>query len=345
VPHGRIETDRIVTARAVQFDLWGGATPIEEPPQPPPREMIAESIPDIDPFDVDDPANQIEIPICGVTEANAFTVRPRELWPPEIALRSVSIPTAVKFQRRISRAIWRPCPGRNMAFIVEAGRDPIGLLYLASDVPNLGARDQHLGLSKDGKERGTQLRQYMNMSVCVGVQPIAWHWNLGKLVAMIAPTLGPEFRERYGDELLGIVTTSLFGRSSQYNRIYKLIGYTKGYGHEHISRNVYRAMIARMHRENVTRKIRGVNSSDSNTRMLHCRQYAKHFNDPRAEPFHGKIRGVYYHPVVTHSTRDAIDHWYERWGRPRWDRTRDQTAPYQDGLNGNKEFTMTGGEP
>ena len=85
----------------------------------------------------------------------------------------------------------------------------------------------------------------MDVSVCVGAQPIAWHWNLGKLMALLAPTLGDYVETRYpNDKFRGVTTTSLWGLSVQYNRIYKFLGYTKGHGHEHIDDETYRKMIA-----------------------------------------------------------------------------------------------------
>ena len=55
---------------------------------------------------------------------------------------------------------------------------------------------------------------------------------------------------------------------------------------------------------------------------------------------HGRLRGVYYHAAVPPSQRQAVIHdWYKKWGFPRYERTKDQQPPYQNGLEGKREFT------
>jgi hypothetical protein len=123
----------------------------------------------------------------------------------------------------MSKAIWRPAPGRKLGFLVVQDDALLSLIFLASPVIRLKVRDERL-FPDAGKDfnYGLAMRSYMDMSVCVASQPIAWHWNLGKLMALIAPTLGDFVNARYPDDLFrGVTTTSLWGNSSQYNRIYK----------------------------------------------------------------------------------------------------------------------------
>jgi hypothetical protein len=147
----------------------------------------------------------------------------------------------------------------------------------------------------------------MDMSVCVGAQPIGWYWNIGKLCALIAPTLGDCIEQRYpDDEFKGVITTSLWGKSSQYNRIYKYLGKTKGYGHEHISEERYQSMLQEMRQAGVDIPSSSFGAG-SNPRMRRIRAYAKAFpkeweaefgSTPAARMNHGKRRGIYYHPAV-----------------------------------------------
>jgi hypothetical protein len=172
----------------------------------------------------------------------------------------------------------------------------------------------------------------MDLSVCVSTQPIGWHWNLGKLLALLATTLGDAFQERYGEDLRGIVTTSLYGRGSQYNRVYRFLGYTKGFGHEHVSDVDYHAMLTWMRAHDIE-----VPSSrfgaGSNPRMRRITAYRKASGDQSATLWHGKLRGVYYHAATAPENRQqVIDGWYERWGLPRFLRTQDQEPPYRTGL-------------
>jgi hypothetical protein len=161
----------------------------------------------------------------------------------------------------MSKAVWRPAPGRKLGFLVVQDEALLGLIFLASPVIRLEARDAYLFPEKFRNEQvavsgkyvkngkfsyGLATRDYMDMSVCVATQPVAWHWNLGKLMALLAPTFGDFVNSRYhekGDVFKGVTTTSLWGRSTQYNRIYKYLGLTKGHGHEHIKDPEFKMMV------------------------------------------------------------------------------------------------------
>ena len=233
---------------------------------------------------------------------------------------------------RSTRLTVRPAPGRKMAYVLRHGPDLIGLLFLASPVINLAARDAGLALPADLTKKGLALRRYMDLSICVGVQPLAWHWNLGKLVALLASCadVAADFRARYGEDLVGITTMGGYGRASQYNRIYRFFGYTSGYGHHHISDEEYRRMLAWL-------AVNGVPiptsrfGEGSNSRMERIRTYIQASGDT-IRTFHGDRRGVYYRPTDARSIDTVIAEWHARWGRPRWERTKNRTAPYAHGL-------------
>lgn len=255
--------------------------------------------------------------------------------PDTVRVMTVSSGVMASYQRRMSKAIWRPAPGRKLGFIVMQGDALLGLIFLASPVIRLSARDDYLFPdAPKGFNYGLATREYMDMSVCVASQPIAWYWNLGKLMALIAPTLGDYVRARYPDEFKGITTTSLWGRSVQYNRIYKFLGYTKGSGHEHIGDEEYNKMTEYLRERNA---LPGNRFGDgANSRMRRISAYFKMTGDKRTLT-HGKKRGVYYHPAVPPEQRQAvIQAWYERWGLPRYERMKDQTPPYETGLEGRE---------
>jgi hypothetical protein len=72
----------------------------------------------------------------------------------------------------------------------------------------------------------------MNLSTCVGLQPFAFNYNGGKLLVKLAfsKEVMDKFYEKYNEQLLGIITTGLYGKSIQYDRLkeLKFIGYTSG---------------------------------------------------------------------------------------------------------------------
>lgn len=256
-----------------------------------------------------------------------FMIEPSKIW-----INQTDSGTMQVLQKQMSKAIWRPAPGRKLAFQVMHGGTVIGLIFLASPVINLGQRDEFLKMPSDPKEKGKALRNVMDISVCVSAQPVGWHWNLGKLCAMIAPTLGDFFNQRYGDELKHVVTTSLWGRGTQYNRIFKFLGYTKGHGHEHIAEEQYRAMIQWM--KNNGHSVPSCRFGEgSNPRMRRIAAYRKASGDNNVTLIHGNKRGIYYHPAVPSETRqEVIQSWFNRWGLRRFEATKDSKPPYLTGL-------------
>lgn len=258
------------------------------------------------------------------------------LSPNDISFTEVSLREMVAFQRAASKITWRPSPGRHLSYILTHDMRIIGLVHLASPVMTMTKRDRHLRLPEDPKLRGAALKNYMDLSVCVGIQPLAWYWNLGKLCAMCSTTLCPAYKEKYGEQLFGICTTSVWGRSSQYNKVFANIGYTKGFGHEHVSDEQMKMMRERLDRAGWK------GSNWKHSRMAVVQAYARFLGrDPNKSVHHGHRRGIYYAPTVFYDAPTMILEWYKRWGLPRWERTRDQTPPYTDGLSGGRAATET----
>lgn len=268
-----------------------------------------------------------------VPAPDEYRVSNRLLEPDLIELVPTDKTEFVRFQRRMSSANWNPAPGRFMPFLLKHEDAVIGLLNLNTPVMNLGPRDKYLGLDPSFKIKGKQLRQYADMGTCIGAQPLAWHWNLGKLIAMIAPTLGDYWYDKYGDEMLGVTTTSVYGRSSQYNRVWKHLGYTQGHGHEHISDEEYESMTDFLKERDAMPDRRG--------RMDTIQQYRKVSGDKSVTTFHGRQRGIYYHPALPPEERDEqIAYWYGRWGLPRYERTKDKQPPYDTSTDPTKEYKI-----
>ncbi len=259
-----------------------------------------------------------------------------EIDPQQIHVAPIPSFEVVALQKGMSRAVWRPY-GRRLAFKIKHEKSLLGIVLLTNPVITLGVRDRAMDFPTDARQRGTVLRRYADMSICVAAQPIGWYWNLGKLAAVMATTLGDEWEQAYGDPLLGIFTTSLWGakwsgKGTQYSRIYKYLGLTKGFGHEHVPEDEYQHMLRWMRSHHV--EIPGSSFADpSNPRMRRILAYRKASGDETATVFHGHQRGVYSCSARPTSERpQVIKEWYGRWGLPRYLRLRDQAPPYQSGL-------------
>lgn len=256
----------------------------------------------------------------------------QNLNPKKISFKRISCGNAKNIQPRISKAIWRPAPGRKLSFVLNYDDSIIGFFFLASPVINMSVRDAHLGLSSNKSIKGTELRNYMDLSGCVGLQPISWYWNIGKLIAMSVTCneIADLYFSKYGDVLKGITTTSLWGKSSMYNRVYKFLGYTKGYGHYHISEEKYKEMLEWMRQNNV--EIPSCRfGAGSNPRMRRIQAYIKASGE-KLTLKHGTQRGVYYSSMNGITFSETVEKWYERWGKPRNEKVKNETAPYENGL-------------
>lgn len=136
----------------------------------------------------------------------------------------------------------------------------IGIISLGSSIIHIPERDQWIGWDK--KTRTENLIYTMDAYV-VGALPPYNYLLGGKLLSYLIASkeLRDIYREKYKDQITNISNrkandlaclfkTILYGKSSQYNRIkyndillYKLIGYTKGYGTLHLTDETYKSMI------------------------------------------------------------------------------------------------------
>ena len=139
------------------------------------------------------------------------------------------------------------------------GSPIIGIAALGSSIIHIPARDKWIGWDKE--TRTSNIIYTMDAYVLGALPPYNYLLG-GKLVSYILAS--NEIREIYkkkykdkmtiirkrkADDLICIFTTSLYGNSSQYNRLrfenrllYIPIGYTSGYGTLHISNETFLAM-------------------------------------------------------------------------------------------------------
>lgn len=121
--------------------------------------------------------------------------------------------------------------GRQIYILVKdnISQKYLGILSLSSDNYNYEDRDRYIGWSYKDKKK---LHHLMNISTCVPLQPFGFNFNGGKLLACLAfsKEILKYFNDKYNDQLLGITTTSLYGKSIQYDRLkcLKFVGFTKG---------------------------------------------------------------------------------------------------------------------
>jgi hypothetical protein len=96
----------------------------------------------------------------------------------------------------------------------------------------MGVRDEYIGWSKDDKFVKGKLNYTTIASTIVCTQPLGYNFLGGKLVAMMTtvPEVRQFWKDKYGQTLIAVGTTSLYGIHSQYNGIplFKTLGESKG---------------------------------------------------------------------------------------------------------------------
>ena len=154
--------------------------------------------------------------------------------------------------------------GRRIRLIIRdyglPNKPVIGIAALGSPIIHIPERDEWIGWNK---EMRTQNLIYTMDAYVIGAVPPYNELLGGKLVSYILASneVREIYRKKYkgrvtlidgktSNKLVGIFTTSLYGKSSQYNRVkykdellYKQIGQTKGYGTLHLSGQTIDSMI------------------------------------------------------------------------------------------------------
>lgn len=132
-----------------------------------------------------------------------------------------------------------PNIGRNLNYIVidEVTGKYLGVICISSDFMDLTPRDNWIGWSREVKTLQARINYTAIGSTIVPTQPLGYNYVGGKLLALLCleDTVQKDWKKRYGDVLVGVTTTSLYGKSktgglSQYDRLkhWKKMGYTSG---------------------------------------------------------------------------------------------------------------------
>ena len=127
-----------------------------------------------------------------------------------------------------------PNPCRNMKFLVkdEATDLYLGALTVTSDFGDLGARDKYIGWTRDDRYKNKRLNNVACGQAIIPIQPFGHNFLGGTLLALMitSDVIRETWEKKYGQVLVGMTTTSLYGTHSQYNSMptFKKRGKTTG---------------------------------------------------------------------------------------------------------------------
>jgi hypothetical protein len=154
--------------------------------------------------------------------------------------------------------------GRNLFYTIEdeITKKYLGVICISSDFLDLTPRDNAIGWSRDVKTSQGMINHTAIGSTIVPLQPLGYNYMGGKLLALLclADTVQKDWKERYGDVLVGVTTTSLYGNTksnglSQYDGLehWNKMGFSSGSVAFEPSRTTKR-MIFNWIKENHTKK-------------------------------------------------------------------------------------------
>ena len=114
--------------------------------------------------------------------------------------------------------------GRALRYLVtdEVTGKYIGIIHISSDMAQLGPRNKYLGISEQINSRDWKCLDHIaNCYTLVPMQPFGYNYMGGKLISLLASSdvVENDWNKAYGDKLVGLSTTSLYGSFSQYSNL------------------------------------------------------------------------------------------------------------------------------
>lgn len=255
---------------------------------------------------------------------------------------------------RIYRYYWSsPCSeyvGRRIKLIIRdaglKGKPVIGIAALGSPIIHIPERDRWIGWNKDVR---TENLNYAMDAYVIGALPPYNYLLGGKLVSYILASkeIRDLYRKKYKDKislisgksrskLVGLFTTSLYGKSSQYNRLkyrgeylFKKIGQTKGFGTLHLTNETFSAMQEYLVSKNILIANRFGSGPSWTMRVINKTGKMLGF-DPKFLLKHSFRRDIYFIPYgkksidflngntqqpiyLNYSKNELVEFWKERW--------------------------------
>ena len=129
---------------------------------------------------------------------------------------------------------YAPNMGRRVNILIrdKTSKKYLGVLSIGSDVTSIAARDNWIGWNKENKFQQGKLNSICIGTCIIATQPFGFNFLGGKLIASLlsTPEIREYWKEKFGDVLVGITTTSLYGSHSMYQRIpyWKELGKSMG---------------------------------------------------------------------------------------------------------------------
>lgn len=221
------------------------------------------------------------------------------------------------FQHLTSSLPYKGAVGRQTKLFIMCKDHVLGMVHLTSATCVIQVRDEFLQWDLKKKWDDRRINQIYNIQTCVPFPKYAPVLTGKLLVYAVFSTKVKRFLEKkYKEPVLGFETTSLYGKSSMYNRIpfLKYLGLTKGYTSMYVPEEKWKDIVKEH------RKIFPTRKRDRKYQKLdHLRKYYEKNN--MVWPYENKDvnfrRGVYFGYMNDTSLKKRVKEWRERWYLPR----------------------------
>lgn len=207
--------------------------------------------------------------------------------------KKVDLLTWTYYRKRVSKLRYSSGPGRNIKILVQDTytKKYIGIIELSSDIIALKERDTYIGWSNEIKKK--KINNIMNISCCVPLQPFGFNTNGGKLLTSLcfSQEVYNYYYKKYNTPLVALITTSIHGKSIQYDRLpfLKFIGYTSGAGSIQFPNELYKLAVEYCNVNKID-----LNCSLSSGKLKRIELILKHLDLPKNLLYHFSKRGIYF---------------------------------------------------
>ena len=208
---------------------------------------------------------------------------------------------------------WKGAVGRQVKYFVKCNDAIIGMIHLTSPLAQCAVRDAYCNFDNKWED----LKHIYNIEGCVSIS--TWSNLLtGKLC--LYTVFSNEVKEylcnKYNCDVIGFETTSLYGKSSIYNRIpfFKYLGLTEGLSAVYISDDDWRKLWAEyqtVYPNTKTNRLAPVKFQIVDKMAKYYKKIGKEF--PYTYSSTNFKRGVYFGYCIDKSLEEQINDWRNRW--------------------------------
>lgn len=203
--------------------------------------------------------------------------------------------------------------GRQIKIFVKCNDHILGMIHLTSPLAQMKVRDKYLNLENKWED----LKKIYNIETCVPTRKYA-NFLTGKLMIYVlySNVVYEYIKSKYGDYPIGFETTSLYGKSSIYNRIpfFKYLGLTEGMSAVYIKDEEWKKILEEYYKvypNTKTNRLAPVKFQIVDKLSSYYKKNKIDFPfEYKSEQFQ---RGVYFGYKFDCVLNEAVDNWRKRW--------------------------------